>query len=301
MSIVSDYDNAERAARLRLSNRQIEASQTEAFARVGYPTRVTDQNELWRYADVMQEDRAKASFDMLGGLTEREYELVVDLTDKTQKLTERMGNIVTPTASVLRAMVVYRQVAMLYPDHASVLEIGPGSGYVSALLALDTFKVYSVEAAQAFALWQKLLRQSYPNAEWVTVPWWDWIDGRAPSTVDCITANHCLNELHHNALFYLIRRAEEMLGTKGILILESLGSEVVRTNKQTLECFVRRGWAAAQAGHCVAMLPPGNPAKYFDAQVYDPMSRTWDDLVKLWGGRMPEGRDEKFLAYCEGR
>jgi protein-L-isoaspartate O-methyltransferase len=297
---LDSYNAAEREALSRLSNRQIEASGAEAFKQVGYPVTVDSMAALPRYADVMQEGRSRATYDMLGGLTAGEFNLVEQITAKVQKATDRLGRSVTPTASLLRALVVYRQIAALFPDHASVLEIGPGSGYVSALLALDTYKVYSVEIAQAFALWQRQLRQTMPDADWTHIPWWDWIDGRAPEKLDCITANHCLNEMHPNALAYLIRRAEEILGTTGILIFESLGSEVVRTNRQTLECFVRRGWTAAPAGHCVAMLPPGNPAKYFDSMVYEPLSRTWDDLVRLWGGE-PMTSDERFLSYCEGK
>lgn len=299
MNLVDAYNTAEREAMKGLNNRQIEASGAVAFGHVGYPVRVTSEQELWRYADIMQEHRAKLTFDMLGGLTDHEFSLVSDMTYRVTRLSEKMGQIVTPRASLLRAMLVYRQITALFPDHASILEIGPGSGYVSGLLAADTYQVYSVEVAQAFALWQRALRNTMPSADWIHVPWWDWIDGRGPERLDVITANHCMNEMHPNALAYLIRRAEKMLGTTGILLFESLGSEVVRKNADTLRAFVLRGWTGAASGHCVILKPPGCTATL--AQATNPvLSKGWADLVALWDGE-PETADERFLAYCEGK
>lgn len=298
MSVMDSYNAAETTALSRLSNRQIEASGAVAFRSVNYPFRAESEAELWRWADVMQEDRSRATYDMLGGLTAGEFSLVEQITVKVQKATDRLGRSVTPTASLLRAAVVYRQIAALFPDHASVLEIGPGSGYITALLALDSYKVYSVEIAQAFALWQRHLRQTMPDADWTHIPWWDWIDGRAPEKLDCITANHLLNEMHPNALAYLIRRAEEILGTTGIMVVESLGSEVVRTNAQTMTMFARRGWSGQESGPAIILLPPGSSP--WPVVRHEMKTRTWDDLVKLWGPD-PTTADERFLAYCEGR
>lgn len=294
---VDDYNTAEREAMKRLCNRQIEASGAVAFAHVGYPVRVTSEAELWRFSDVMQEHRARVTYDALGGLTDHEFSLVSDLTNRVIRLTERLDGRVVPRASLLRALLVYRPIADLFPDQATVLEIGPGSGYVSALLALDTYKVYSVEVAQAFALWQRMLRNAMPQADWVHIPWWDWIEGR-DLKIDVLTANHCLNELHPNALAYLIRRAEEMLGKTGVLMFESLGSEVVRKNADTIKHFVLRGWTGEARGDTVIMKPPGSTFTAASTRHALP-GKTWDDLVALWGGE-PETADERFLAYCAG-
>lgn len=295
---VEEYELLESHGMRGLANRMIEASQCVAFAKVGYPSRIGHITEVCKFSETMQEDRSRATYDMLGGLTAGEFSLVEQIIVKVQKATDRLGRSVTPTASLLRAVVVYRQIAALFPDHASVLEIGPGSGYVSALLALDSYKVYSVEIAQAFALWQRQLRQTMPDADWTHIPWWDWIDGRAPEKLDCITANHCLNEMHPNALAYLIRRAEEILSTTGIMVVESLGSEVVRTNAQTMTMFARRGWSGQESGPAIILLPPGSSP--WPVVRHEMKTRTWDDLVNLWGGEV-ESADERFLRYCDGR
>ena len=67
------YDDAERTARKELSNRIVEAFQPVTFGGFGYPVRVDDIEELWKYVDVMQERRFEHDFlHLLGGLTEHE-------------------------------------------------------------------------------------------------------------------------------------------------------------------------------------------------------------------------------------
>lgn len=288
------YDMLERAASSRLCNRIIEASQCQAFGFVGYPTRVSSEQELWRYADVMQEHRARKTYDLLGALSLWEFGMIERLTDVVRKQTAQWGHEVTPTASPLRALLVYREIAALFPSNAKVIEIGPGSGYLSAMLAMNGAAVYSVEVAQAFALWQRHLSE-WLLCNWNHIFWWDWFRGNTVDKVHVITANHCLNELHANALHFLVRRAEEILTEDGALIFESLGSEVVRRNIDTLSVFQRRGWRAEQRNMAVIMIPPNGTFRQRDSVVTT--AKGWADLENLWGGE-PRTPDESFLDYC---
>ena len=65
-NIVEKYNQAERAGRATVSNRAIESFSLEVFNAVGYPCRIDDESELWRYHDVMQEGRFKANLRLLG-------------------------------------------------------------------------------------------------------------------------------------------------------------------------------------------------------------------------------------------
>jgi len=281
------YDAAEREAMKRLPNRVIEASRAVAFQAVGYPTRVSDVEELWRYADVMQETRLRLTFDAIGGLTEREFELLAQITGIVADLTETLcRHRVVPGASLMRAIPVYRAIKLHRPNGGSVFELGPGSGYVGALLAADGYDYRSSDVAQAFFLWQMhLLRAIRPGIEEQQLPWWDWMSLTSPPAADVFTANHMLNEMHARALVYTVKTAKEMLGKAnppGVFLVEDFGATVLRKTEQTQSAFNAMGVAI------------GVVASNRDRVT---TTRGWPDLETLWAdyGGVPRSDDERFL------
>lgn len=294
--MVSAYDCAEEIARARLSNRAIEAASTVAFAHTGYPTRIRRENELWRYADVMQDGRAKASFDQLGGLTEHEFKLLKRVTDRAAKVTTlRCGKRIVPRDAPMRAVMAYREIAAFYPL-GNIFELGPGSGYLGAMLDLDDYDYRSTDITQAFHLWQRFLvgdRQ---------MPWWDWMDIERPDfPLDVITVNHALNEMQPRALQYLIVRAERMLGNRGALFVESWGAEYHRTTAQTASLFDKRGWHASTQGACHVLTPPAFDTVPDKAPLAE-RSKTWADVEAMWQefGAEDMTPDDAFMKFCGG-
>lgn len=293
--MVNAYDAAERKAYQRLSNRAIEAASTVAFDHTGYPTRVRSESELWRYADVMQDGRAKATFDQLGGLTEHEFKLLQRVTDRAAKVTKlRCAKRIVPKDAPMRALMTYREIAAFYPT-GKVFELGPGSGYLGAMLDLDEYDYRSTDITQAFHLWQRIVvgdRQ---------MPWWEWIDIERPDfPVDVITVNHALNEMQPRALQYLIVRAEHMLGTRGAMFVESWGAEYHRSTAQTASLFDRRGWHASVQGGCHVLTPPAFevvPGKTPLAE----RSKTWADVEAMWAelGADEMTPDDAFMKFCD--
>lgn len=266
-----------------LPNRAIEAAQTVHFQAVGYPTRVADVAELWRFADVMQEFRLKPTFDVLGGLTEREYELVASVTETVAALTTSLGRKVVPGAALIRAVLVYRAIKVWLPGGGAVFELGAGSGYVGALLLADGFDYRASDVAQAFALWQaNLFNAIRPGVE-ATLPWWEWMAGpdKLPP-LDVFTANHMLNEMHSRALMHALKRAKQQLKPGGVLMVEDFGSPMLRKNADTLAVI-------RQLAVPVVMVGPG-------LDLAKP-TRNWADMEALWSryGGVPQSADEQFL------
>jgi hypothetical protein len=283
------YDAAEREAMKRLPNRVIEASRAVAFQTVGYPTRVGAVEELWRFADVMQEKRLRDTMEIIGGLTEREFELVSQITATVANLTEKLCHHRTvPGASLIRAIPVYRTIKLYCPNGGSVFELGPGSGYVGALLVADNYKYCSSDVSQAFFLWQAhLLNAIRPETADFQLPWWDWMTLASPPPVDVFTANHMLNEMHAHALIYAIRVAKQMLdrgGPRGAFIVEDFGSPILRTNEVTKSVFQALGIFVNEVGPCRDQVS---------------LTRGWPDLESLWAGYggMPKSADEKFMEF----
>ena len=287
------YDEAERRAMSRLSNRAIEACSPAAFNYTSYPTRVSGMEELWRYADVMHDRRARGCFDMLNGLTPHEGAVWVSAIHEAANITEFMCRRIVPRNAPLAALVAYRIINSFYETPPSVFEVGPGSGYLGKYLVLDGARYTSTDVTQAFCLWQNIFLGA------AQIPWWNWIDhNREDFSVDVIVANHALNELSENALRYLIVRAERMLGNTGILIAEQLGAGYLRNEHQTSDIFTQRNWKqhGVHGYKCSVFVPPGSELpqilKIEDRNV------TWDDIEATWQklGAVPNPDDE-FLDF----
>ncbi len=293
---VEDYDRAERDAKSRLSNRAIEASSAVTFEHTGYPTRVDTTAALWRYADVMQDGRAKASFDLLGGLTKREFTLLRQITMRAARLTAaHTDKRIVPKDAPLRALMSYRQIAA-WKTGAKVFEIGPGSGYLGALLDADGFDYCSTDITQAFHLWQGVLL-----GKPVQMPWWDWIDiARPDAQVDVIVANHCINEMQIRALQYLIVRAERMLGKSGVLFVEGWGAQFRRSTEQSLGLFGNRGWRVSPRDYYHLLVPPAYDAERAMQASDQPRDVTWSQIEAMWAelGAAEMTPDDEFMKFC---
>jgi hypothetical protein len=115
-----------------------------------------------------------------------------------------------------------------------VVEIGPGSGYLTLLLASSGVPVRTIDNTQPFVLYQKALfdfHREQPNSERFVSPrqvnWWDLIqDIEDFSDVRLVTANHMLNEMHPHGLRFilgLIENAWKNNPTERFFYAETLG------------------------------------------------------------------------------
>lgn len=279
MMTPAEYDAAEQHAMRDLPNRVIEASGAVAFALVGYPTRVSHEQELWRYADVMQEDRLKLTIDQIGGLTEWEFELVKAITKHVVKITTELGHRVVPGAALIRGVVVYRAIKARFPQRCSVFELGAGSGYVGAMLQADGYFYRTSDVCQAFALWQ--MRLLCPHT---VIPWWEWMGGWSGGLFDVFTANHMLNEMHSGALAYAAKQARKMLGPDGVFLVENFGSDVLGRKDDETERVLEK--------HGVKVTRVTGGLDTPDRTV------TWGRMVEWWGGTyggIPRSADELFM------
>ena len=249
------YDRDEDKSRALLSNRVIEAFQPQVFNVTGYPVHVASEAELWRYVDVMHETRLKSTVeDLLQGLTPDEFALfqravrfMIDFTTATFGRSLRCEN------ALMRAMGIFRYIRAAKPKR--VIEFGPGSGYLGLLHILDGISYIGVENTQAFYLLQNRIWSAATKGSFcklasdpmtlrdaatrlaqyraVHVPWWKAVDMELvdlPLAVDLVTANHCLAEMHDNAMKYYVRLAHAALkNARGPFLFEGWGYELLRS------------------------------------------------------------------------
>ena len=243
-NLVEKYNQAEHEGRSTVSNRAIEAFSLELWNTIGYPFKINDESELWRYHDSMQDGRFDKNLRLISNYTDHEFELLTKTAKQILSFSERHFPIRNSGKHALtRSLYQYQLILKNRPHDGplKVLEIGPGSGYLGMLLANDGHEYYAMDSAQAFYLYQKALwsdvygadyfdyseSSSRPeNAKITHIPWWRFANLSIPlPNVDIVTVNHALAEMHENAVKTIFARLYTMWADddKKIVIAESLG------------------------------------------------------------------------------
>ena len=254
-NIVEKYNQAERAGRATVSNRAIESFSLEVFNTLGYPCRIDDESELWRYHDVMQEGRFKENLRLIGSYSDHEFDLVTRTAKQILGFSERHLPIRNSGKHALTRSLYQYQLLMKHRPHDGplrILEIGPGSGYLGMLLANDGHQYFAMDAAQAFYLYQKKLwsdiygadyfdyseSSSRPETAKIThITWWQFANLSIPiPDVDVVTINHALAEMHPQAVKTIFTRLYSAWGDtdKKLVLAEALGYDYFKRKQAML-------------------------------------------------------------------
>jgi hypothetical protein len=248
---IEEYNQAESDAVIEIPNRVLEAVQPVVFQELSYPFRVRTEAELKKYVDVMHEMRFEPDFThLLGGLTNNEYELVQKLTETICRFTNtRFGETRIARATVMKAVNILRHIRFIFgQERPQIFEIGPGCGYLGALLIMEGYPYVSTEISQAFYLYQNhfwdfltdgnvldLVREKdsvrairLSTAQVIHIPWWHFVRF-TPETMpkmDVFTANHVLCEMHPAGLSFALQMARAAMGhenAKKLFLFEGWG------------------------------------------------------------------------------
>jgi len=265
---VQTYNNYEREAIHQLPNRVIEAFQPTQFYDTGYPTRIEKEKELWKYIDVMQIKRYERNIkNGLGGLSEEEFRIYQEVTKKISAFTQKFFNeSFVARNSVSRSFIVYRAIRQIYKGYKpAVYEIGPGCGYLGALIIQEGWQYYAMDNTQAFYLYQNHLwnhftnnnlcealgtLSNYRSNNTVHIPWWNFFLHDNPENIDLITCNHMLIEMNPIALKYTVRKMRDLLKEKKgkhsecpkLVLFEHWGGGFTNTRTNVLKEFMDVGF-----------------------------------------------------------
>lgn len=283
--LVTEYDLAEQEAISELPNRIVEAYEPVIFHKLGYPSRVRYESELFKYIDVMHELRFEEVFaDILGGLTENEFELLQRLTELVCRFSEsRFGRKALARSSVLLSLNVLRHIRYLFGEaRPRVFEIGPGSGYLGAMLMLEGYPYAATDVSQVFYLYQnhfwnfvsdgkvlELVRDNIsheslaepPPGGVVHVPWWEFVRLRPESVpqFDVVTCNHTLCEMHPDSLGFAVMIAQASLHAKESLkafLFEGWGYDGRYLHASVTRRFYRSGFALVHNDSQITVFAP---------------------------------------------
>lgn len=132
------------------------------FDKEGFPVRVQFLRDVSMLVDTMQENRFVSLMEELGGLTAQETDAFVNACADAVRfqLTYFPDKPpLIPLSTVMSALVIYNKIAAYNPEFRTLLEIGPGCGYLSFFLRhhAPLMSYRQVEACESFYLFQNLV------------------------------------------------------------------------------------------------------------------------------------------------
>jgi hypothetical protein len=287
---ISDYRLGEQLGRSTISNWRIaETHLVDHFIRVGFPVRIESRHEVGQLLDTMQEKRFERFMTELGGLTAAEADSLTDALASSVKfqiahLPRR--NPCVPFSTMISSLTLYKKIVGFMPDVQSVLEVGPGCGYLSYFLAAHgTLKDYSqVEACESFYVLQSMINSYLFRHEFCDLavtaaadralhihrdleqpvvmvageipayrcfhyPWWTLgMLHEGINKYDVVTSNANLNEFTRNALYEYLTIFSRAMKDDGIFLIQCTGFPAHGSTEDLMEVLHKFGFASLFCG-----------------------------------------------------
>lgn len=256
MLSIDDYKSAESQASSTLPYPAVRAFRPAAFNRVGFPAEISDEQQLVWFVDIMNETANREAYLKTERYSEHEIALMETVIDRVHILCERLfGRRIHPFMSLLRSVEMYRFANLLAratsTENPSVLEIGPGSGYLGALFIQDKTSYHAMDNTQSLYLWQNRLFEELAKERFDETAEHECLEKRHPESVthiphwhfarlyaaekkpryDVIVCDRAFGEMDTWAARYIVNLAREMLaGSKiGALVFSHIGEPLVTT------------------------------------------------------------------------
>ena len=200
------------------------------------PVDVKTKNELLSFVDTMHDNRFDQTFRLLNGLSSDEFDKYSAILKNSFEITNFINNkeINIPSSSLIRHLYQFRLINQNFPNAKNILEVGPGSGYLTCLLSLNDCSVITFEVTKALFIWQHILLKKLnyisdidnisfdkksetftadfdPNKV-IQFPWWNIPKVSSFNNLDLIVANHVLCEMHPASRKHLLKIANQSGG-----------------------------------------------------------------------------------------
>jgi hypothetical protein len=280
---VDRYNKAEAQARVGLSIPHLMAFRPVAFESVGWPTAVSSENELLRYVDHNFEAEVPALykrgavFDPIGyrnAFSLDEQALMAAISGQVADLTQhQLGRRTRPMTNLLVQTGPFRVIQQLAAGfgrkHLSVFEVGPGAGYLGAMLAHAGHTYLSYDVAQSLYLWQSRLLQAIAGSDFIELaglddnraeqathdarvvhmPWWSYVKmlGGTSVRADVVYSNSNLSEMTGTALRHVLIISRHILADSpnGVFCFFSKGMPSQTPHDQIDDVFLQHGFHKA--------------------------------------------------------
>ena len=275
---VEAYDQAENAARVSASYPALRSFAPATFAMVGFPTRVTQEKELRRYADIMYEIADREYWLKKLTYSEEEQSLIIGLRSKIEALTGTLfGNPVQALMCLFPPLPVLRMVeatSALLGRKLRILEVGPGSGYFGAYSLMRGHQYAGIDNTQALYLWRHRLFDWVAGGDFrdhalepldspvpmrqveqaALIPWWKFAgiyrQVQSLPQFDIIVCEAAMGEMDPFGARYLIHLSKLLLekSEAGLFLYQNLGEERQSDRAKIAHLFAAHGFRSYTCG-----------------------------------------------------
>lgn len=298
--ILALYNQKDREMRSKLSVPEVQAFSTCTFDQIGWPHSVARAVDLQRYADWCNHPGANDYFADPAYLPTQcaslsfspaEAALLWKISAAVGAFTRDLGHEVHPVLNHLAQIGPFRIIMeikrRLGVDRLTIFDVGAGSGYQSALLALAGNRTLLTDNAQGLYLFQSRLMNACKPGEvrdWLIdgppprnfdrcvqmIPWWEYLGLRhnTDAEADIFFCNNNLGEMNYAAASFTVHLAKQLMARSQakIFLFTCLGTPKFSSIEMIDELLRRVGfvnivrqpfWAYTIEGHSL-------PAGLFD-------------------------------------
>jgi len=317
-ALIEKYKETELTERKSLSNTYISAFYPHLFEKQGYPTHIQHEDEVWKYLDSMHDLRFESNLQLVGNDPEDTEFVKAVLAKYKESVAPHLYKVVYPRASFLRALHQAKILKFLAPetDSLRVAELGPGSGYLSLILALKKHKVLAIENTQGFYISQNILWSKFdlsvddfvsqkqnPSANIRHCPWWEVTKlFQQPPAMDIFYCNHAITEMSATASTYYIHLAKKSLSNSnlGYFILDGIYDTYLSSTSEVIERMYKSGFVLVYKKKDLwvfQLRDKVNNKKYFQPRTQN----RWTKLLWKLSDFTKSFRQQKRKSYLDHR
>ena len=187
---------------------------------------------------------------LCNGLTEAEFKNIKYINKKISENQNNWHSKVFPFSTILMHTYQKRLIKKFFPDAKNILEVGPGSGYLSILLSLENKNVFTTEIFQPHYIFQNYiykictnLNELVENKDFVLdnstinhIPWWKFRKLKGNEfKVDLVVMNHMIVEMEKRSLKKVLSFLNNPSLNNPPIFCESLGNQKYNSPQSTFE------------------------------------------------------------------
>ncbi len=288
---IDTYDREEREVRERIGYTEYSAFGTKTFDDFGFPTRMARDDQIFRFVDwYNQQDPQRLEPNLFfrdaaleTNYTLDEVQLLTKLSQATYAITEKYCEKPIRVHFNHQGSVGLFRVTQAIADisgkeQLSVFEVGPGCGYMGAMIGFAGHNYCSYDVTQGYYIWQSRLHEHLFGNEFsefvgnpevrldqrgriAHIPWWVYMTlyRNCPIEADVVISNSNLGEMSYDCLRYVLQLSKQMLERSDISLFVFANPGACHMNMEILiwKELEKAGYERITEKNVYAFVPPG--------------------------------------------
>lgn len=312
---VEQYNTYEEEGRQNVPNKFLEAFQSENFETVGFPSRIRNSKEIYKFLDSMHDGRLRFYYEdknLACAPTYEEFETIKTLSKDIYDFSaETYGRGVVVKAPILAMSKVCRKIKALSElnvceeNMPTIFEIGAGNGVLGIMLHRLGYKYISTDVTQAFYLEQNNLWEGLdPDCvmecfdcidnlkdidkdKMIHIPYWKlWELRNTNLEADIVVSNDNLLEMTEMALRFYLQYSKQLMRNSEykLFVAWHPGSALLRQVDYLLPLFDEMGYALLYSERFFVVFALKDKKQILPAHIGDIMAREhYRKAFPVWG------------------